>query len=114
MLEQVRAAGETGFHGFSMGKHDNIPGLQRSNVPRESAMVGSSGRIPRSKSSKDRLGSPEECVEQMNEHEARLGITYILVRFEWTPGLPPQEEIPATMRLFGEKVIQKLQVTSRQ
>ena len=31
----------------------------------------------------------------------------MLVRFDWTPGLP-QEEILTSMRLFGEKVIQKL------
>ncbi len=53
------------------------------------------------------LGSPEECVDQIREYETRLGITYMLPRFDWTPGLP-QEEILASMRLFGEKVIQKL------
>lgn len=52
------------------------------------------------------LGSPEECIEQIKEFESRLGTTYMLVRFDWTPGLP-QEEILASMRLFGEKVIQK-------
>jgi hypothetical protein len=31
----------------------------------------------------------------------------MLARFDWTPGLP-QEEIIASMRLFGEKVIHKL------
>jgi alkanesulfonate monooxygenase SsuD/methylene tetrahydromethanopterin reductase-like flavin-dependent oxidoreductase (luciferase family) len=58
---------------------------------------------------KDRfiLGSPEECIDQIKEYEQRLGATYMLVRFDWTPGLP-QEEILASMRLFGEKVIQKL------
>jgi len=53
------------------------------------------------------LGSPEECVDQIKEYESRLGTNYMLVRFDWTPGLP-QEEILASMRLFGEKVIQKL------
>lgn len=53
------------------------------------------------------LGSPEECIEQIKEYEGRLGATYMLVRFDWTPGLP-QEEILASMRLFGEKVIQRL------
>lgn len=53
------------------------------------------------------LGSPEECIDQLREYESRLGVTYFLPRFDWTPGLP-QEEILASMRLFGEKVIQKL------
>jgi len=53
------------------------------------------------------LGSPEECIDQVKEYEGRLGATHLLVRFDWTPGLP-QEEILASMQLFGEKVIQKL------
>ena len=53
------------------------------------------------------LGSPEECREQIQEYQSRLGTNYILPRFDWTPGLP-QEEILKSMRLFGEKVIQKL------
>ncbi|MGH7930226.1 MAG: LLM class flavin-dependent oxidoreductase, partial [Candidatus Binatia bacterium] len=53
------------------------------------------------------LGSPEECIDRIKEYEARLGVTYMLPRFDWTPGLR-QEEILASMRLFGEKVIQKL------
>ena len=53
------------------------------------------------------LGSPEECLDQIKEYESRLGTNYMLVRFDWTPGLP-QEEILTSMRLFGEKVIQKL------
>lgn len=53
------------------------------------------------------LGSPAECIDQIREYEERLGTSYMLPRFDWTPGLP-QEEILASMRLFGEKVIQKL------
>jgi alkanesulfonate monooxygenase SsuD/methylene tetrahydromethanopterin reductase-like flavin-dependent oxidoreductase (luciferase family) len=53
------------------------------------------------------LGSPEECVEQIKEYKNRLGTDHILPRFDWTPGLPP-DEILKSMRLFGEKVIQKL------
>ena len=53
------------------------------------------------------LGSPEECIDQIKEYEDRLGVTYLLPRFDWTPGLP-QAEILASMRLFGEKVIQRL------
>jgi alkanesulfonate monooxygenase SsuD/methylene tetrahydromethanopterin reductase-like flavin-dependent oxidoreductase (luciferase family) len=53
------------------------------------------------------LGSPSECIDQIREYEERLGISYLLPRFDWTPGLP-QDEILASMRLFGEQVIQKL------
>ncbi|MBI2229658.1 MAG: LLM class flavin-dependent oxidoreductase [Deltaproteobacteria bacterium] len=53
------------------------------------------------------LGSPEECLDQIKEYEGRLGVSYMLPRFDWTPGLA-QEEILASMRLFGEKVIQRL------
>ena len=53
------------------------------------------------------LGSPAECIDQIREYEERLGISYMLPRFDWTPGLP-ENEILASMRLFGEQVIQKL------
>lgn len=53
------------------------------------------------------LGSPEECIDQLQEYQSRLGVGYFLPRFDWTPGLP-QDEILASMRLFGEKVIQRL------
>ena len=53
------------------------------------------------------LGSPSECIDQIQEYGERLGIAYMLPRFDWTPGLP-QDQILASMRLFGEKVIQKL------
>jgi alkanesulfonate monooxygenase SsuD/methylene tetrahydromethanopterin reductase-like flavin-dependent oxidoreductase (luciferase family) len=53
------------------------------------------------------LGSPQECIDQIKEYEERLGATYMLVRFDWTPGLE-QDDILTSMRLFGEKVIQKI------
>jgi alkanesulfonate monooxygenase SsuD/methylene tetrahydromethanopterin reductase-like flavin-dependent oxidoreductase (luciferase family) len=53
------------------------------------------------------LGSPEECIDQITEYKERLGTDYLLVRFDWTPGLA-QEEILSSMRLFGEKVIQRI------
>jgi alkanesulfonate monooxygenase SsuD/methylene tetrahydromethanopterin reductase-like flavin-dependent oxidoreductase (luciferase family) len=53
------------------------------------------------------LGSPEECIDQIHEYRERLGTDHMLPRFDWTPGLP-QDEILASMRLFGEKVIQRL------
>lgn len=53
------------------------------------------------------LGSPVECIDRIREYEELLGVSYLLPRFDWTPGLP-QEEVLASVRLFGEKVIQKL------
>ncbi len=53
------------------------------------------------------LGTAQECLDQIKEYEARLGITTMLPRFDWTPGLT-QEEILSSMRLFGDKVIRKL------
>lgn len=53
------------------------------------------------------LGSAEECIDQIKEYEGRLGTAFMLPRFDWTPGLG-QEEIIASMRLFGEKVIPRI------
>jgi alkanesulfonate monooxygenase SsuD/methylene tetrahydromethanopterin reductase-like flavin-dependent oxidoreductase (luciferase family) len=53
------------------------------------------------------LGSPEECIDQIKEYRKRLGTDDLLVRFDWTPGLA-QEEILTSMKLFGEKVIQRI------
>jgi alkanesulfonate monooxygenase SsuD/methylene tetrahydromethanopterin reductase-like flavin-dependent oxidoreductase (luciferase family) len=53
------------------------------------------------------LGSPEECIDQIREYQQRLGTSTMLVRFDWTPGLA-QADVLASMRLFGDKVIQKL------
>ncbi|MBI4529583.1 MAG: LLM class flavin-dependent oxidoreductase [Deltaproteobacteria bacterium] len=50
------------------------------------------------------LGSAEECVDQIQELQERLGSRMMLVRFDWTPGLS-QEEIVGAMRLFGDRVI---------
>lgn len=53
------------------------------------------------------LGSPEQCIDQIREYEARLGTKWMFVRFDWTPGLG-QEEIIEAMRLFGERVIARM------
>jgi hypothetical protein len=54
-----------------------------------------------------RKAAPSAAAGLDREYQERLGISYTLTRFDWTPGLP-QDEILASMRLFGEKVIQKL------
>lgn len=53
------------------------------------------------------LGSAEQCVDQIQQYEERLGATHMFLRFDWTPGLP-QADILASMRRFGEKVIQRI------
>lgn len=50
------------------------------------------------------LGSPEDCIREISEYEKTLGVAFMLVRFDWTPGLP-QEDILAAIELFGCEVI---------
>jgi len=50
------------------------------------------------------LGSPEDCIREIKEYEKTLGVAFMLVRFDWTPGLP-QEDILAAIELFGREVI---------
>ncbi len=50
------------------------------------------------------LGSPEDCIREIREYEKSLGVVLMLVRFDWTPGLP-QESILAAIELFGREVI---------
>lgn len=50
------------------------------------------------------LGTPTDCIQQIEEYRSRLGTDFILVRFDWTPGLP-QEDILQSMELFGREVI---------
>lgn len=50
------------------------------------------------------LGTPAECIDQIQTYREELGTTLMLVRFDWTPGLS-QADVLAAMRLFGEQVI---------
>ena len=54
------------------------------------------------------LGSPDNCIEQIDEYRTRLGTDFILVRFDWTPGLP-QKDILSSIELFGREVISHYQ-----
>ena len=52
LIEQVRVAGESGFHGFSMGEHYNIPGLQRLHqIPALARLCAPPSRSPIAKAS---------------------------------------------------------------
>ena len=50
------------------------------------------------------LGSPDDCIRQIEEYARRLGTEFILVRFDWTPGLA-QEDVLSSIELFGREVI---------
>lgn len=54
---------------------------------------------------KDRfiVGTPDDCVRGCLEHRDRLGITHLIVRFNF-PGMP-QSEVLDEIRLFGRAVI---------
>jgi alkanesulfonate monooxygenase SsuD/methylene tetrahydromethanopterin reductase-like flavin-dependent oxidoreductase (luciferase family) len=50
------------------------------------------------------LGSPEECVEQIERWHQETGIEYFILRFRHPEG-PSHERVVQALRLFGEKVI---------
>ncbi|MFQ5849973.1 MAG: LLM class flavin-dependent oxidoreductase [Candidatus Binatia bacterium] len=50
------------------------------------------------------LGSPKDCISEIKAYEKTLDVALMLVRFDWTPGLP-QEDILAAIELFGHEVI---------
>ena len=50
------------------------------------------------------LGSPEDCIRQIEEWHAAAGAEWFLLRFSHPTG-PAHEKVLAAMRLFGQKVI---------
>jgi probable F420-dependent oxidoreductase len=54
------------------------------------------------------LGSPEECIEQIHEWREATGADYLVLRFRHAEG-PSHEQAVRALRLFGEKVIPRLQ-----
>ena len=50
------------------------------------------------------LGSPEDCIRQIEEWHAATGAEWFLLRFSHPTG-PAHEKALAAMRLFGQKVI---------
>jgi alkanesulfonate monooxygenase SsuD/methylene tetrahydromethanopterin reductase-like flavin-dependent oxidoreductase (luciferase family) len=57
----------------------------------------------------DRLivGSPENCLEQLQKWQEAIKPDYLIVRFR-QPGGPSHQKTLEAIRLFGEKVIPKL------
>ncbi len=58
------------------------------------------------------LGSPEDCLREIEHYRETLGITLMLVRFDWTPGLP-QEDILSSIEMFGREVISNYKHNAR-
>lgn len=50
------------------------------------------------------IGSPEDCIRQIEEWHAATGADWFLLRFSHPSG-PANEKVLAAMRLFGQKVI---------
>ena len=61
------------------------------------------------KAAKDRLivGSPDQCLEQLQMWREAIKPDYLIVRFR-QPGGPSHQETLEAIRLFGEKVIPRL------
>jgi alkanesulfonate monooxygenase SsuD/methylene tetrahydromethanopterin reductase-like flavin-dependent oxidoreductase (luciferase family) len=57
------------------------------------------------------LGSPAECVEDIERHHRRLGINHLIVRVQW-PGMP-QEQALEQIRLLGERVLPEIGGSAR-
>ncbi|HXH09166.1 MAG TPA: LLM class flavin-dependent oxidoreductase [Alphaproteobacteria bacterium] len=52
------------------------------------------------------IGSPEDCIEQLQHYHERLGANHFLLRIQWA-GMP-QEQVLEAIALFGEQVIPQL------
>lgn len=50
------------------------------------------------------LGSPEDCIREIEKYERQLGAEYIVLRLQHPSG-PPHAKVMEAIRLFGEKVI---------
>jgi len=48
-------------------------------------------------------GTPEDCVDLVNEYRERLGATHLICRVQ-APGMT-QDQALRTIRLLGEKVL---------
>lgn len=52
------------------------------------------------------LGSPQDCIDQVERWHREVGADYFLIRFKHPAG-PPHEKVLEALRLFGEVVIAK-------
>lgn len=52
------------------------------------------------------IGTPEECVVDLREHEARVHANHFLLRMQW-PGMP-HEEVLSSIEMVGREVIPRV------
>jgi alkanesulfonate monooxygenase SsuD/methylene tetrahydromethanopterin reductase-like flavin-dependent oxidoreductase (luciferase family) len=50
------------------------------------------------------MGSPDDCIEQIEKWNTELGTDYFVMRFRHPNG-PEHKKVLEAMKLFGEKVI---------
>lgn len=70
------------------------------------ATVTSEADFTLDKVKKDRfiMGSPQECIRQIEQWRKETGVDYLVLRFRHPSG-PAHEKVRQAVRLFGEKVI---------
>lgn len=87
------AAKYRSYYAWGMGR--NVPGESGETLPLEELV-------------KDRfvIGTPDEVIEECRRHRDELGVTHLIVRFNF-PGMP-QANVLKAIRLFGREVIPAL------
>lgn len=70
------------------------------------ATVKAEGEFTLDIAAKDRfiMGSPSDCIEQIEQWQKEVGVDYLILRFRHPSG-PPHDKVVNAIRLFGEKVI---------
>ncbi len=75
----------------ALGHSQELPEADRIDVPFDRVLEG-----------RFILGSPEECIEEIEKYRAS-GVDELVLRCQW-PGMPNQDSLRA-LELFGEKVL---------
>jgi len=52
------------------------------------------------------IGTPDDCIRECRRHRDELGVTHLIVRFNF-PGMSPANVLGA-MRLFGKEVLPRM------
>ncbi|PYO56424.1 MAG: hypothetical protein DMD83_14480, partial [Candidatus Rokuibacteriota bacterium] len=52
------------------------------------------------------IGTPDDCIRECRRHRDELGVTHLIVRFNF-PGMSPANVLRA-MRLFGKEVLPRM------
>jgi probable F420-dependent oxidoreductase len=77
---------------FAWGMGKNVPGKSGEDLPLEELVEG-----------RFIVGSPEDCIRECIAHRDEIGVSHLLVRFNF-PGMP-HENILKTIKLFSEEVM---------